>query len=86
MSYDSKLDKKIALIGSVEAGKDKTIEVSIYSYDKGEARVSMLRTYLYGPSNIKGYAKIGRLSYDELTSILPLLEKAREWLEDHEDR
>ena len=81
MTYTEKLDKKLADIAELETG-DGWIVVTIQSYSGGEARVGMVRKFLKRDGS-EGYGKLGRVSYEELTNLVPALIKAREWMENN---
>jgi len=73
MAYDSSLDEQLfAKEWETENGK---IVVSVYSYNNGPKKLQIIREIKdrEGKSN---FAKLGRLSKDELQGILPLIQEA----------
>jgi hypothetical protein len=73
MPYDSSLDEQIfAKAWETESGK---IVVSVYSYNNGPKKLQIIREIKdrEGKSN---FAKLGRLSKDELQGILPFIQEA----------
>jgi len=73
MPYDSSLDEQLfAKEWESENGK---IVVSVYSYNNGPKKLQIIREIKdrEGKSN---FAKLGRLSKDELQGILPLIQEA----------
>ncbi len=73
MPYDSSLDVQLfSKSWESDAGK---IVVSVYSYNNGPKKMQITREIKNreGKSN---FAKLGRLSKDELQGVLPLIEEA----------
>ena len=73
MPYDSSLDKQL-FAKFWESAVTKII-VGIYSYNNGPKKVQISRE-LKNDEGRPGFAKLGRLTKDELAGILPLLEEA----------
>ena len=79
MAFDRKLDKRLSK-ASVDVGNYR-LTVSVYSYDNNPPKVQISRMRKndeakYGWS----FAKLGRLTKQELTEILPLLKQSLEYL------
>ena len=73
MPYDSNLDEKLfSKFWENDTGK---IVVSVYSYNNGPKKLQISREIKdrEGKSN---FAKLGRLSKEELGGILPLIQEA----------
>ncbi len=75
MPYDSSLDEQLfSKFWENDTGK---IVVSVHSYNNGPKKLQIIREVKSreGQSN---FAKLGRLSKDELQGILPLIQEALE--------
>jgi len=73
MPYDSSLDDQIfAKEREVENGK---IVVSDYSYNNGPKKIQIIREIKDREGKFN-FAKLGRMSKDELQGILPLIQEA----------
>ncbi len=74
MVYDKELDKclwtKKAIVGNF------TFEVSVMQYSEGVPKVQITRRINEGDR----WAKLGRLTQEELEAILPMLKEAEEKL------
>lgn len=73
MAYDSSLDQQL-FAKEIESGKGK-ITISIYSYNNGPKKVQISRAVKDEGGNFS-FAKLGRLTKEELEGVLPLLEEA----------
>lgn len=73
MPYDSNLDKQIFL-RAIETGGGK-INVGVYSYNNGASKLQLTRENLDAEGNAR-FAKLGRLSKEEVSAILPLIQEA----------
>ena len=75
MPYDSSLDEK--LFSKSWDNENGKIVVSVYSYNNGPNKLQIIREVKSreGQSN---FAKLGRLSKDELRGILPIIQEALE--------
>lgn len=73
MPYDSSLDEQ--LFKKAWEGQGSRIVVGVYSYNKGAKKVQISRELTDDPSR-PGFAKLGRLTKDELQGIMPLLQDA----------
>jgi len=73
MPYDSTLDEQL-FSRSWESDMGKIV-VSVYSYNKGPKKLQIVREI----KNREGefaFAKLGRLSKEEIEGILPLIQEA----------
>ena len=61
---------------SKEFGNTRLV-VGVYSYDNGEAKLQLAREFRNADGQWQ-YSKLGRLSKEEIESLLPLIEKAKE--------
>ncbi len=73
MAYDGRLDKQL-FVKSWEA-QGSTILVGVYSYNNGPKKVQISRE-LKAEDGKPGFAKLGRLTKEELQGVLPLLQEA----------
>lgn len=77
--FDQSKDKNLWK-ETVEVG-DSKITIGVYSYDNGDPKVQLGRMRKNEQSKYGwSFAKLGRLTRDELVEILPLLEQALEQL------
>jgi len=75
MPYDSSLDEQLF---SESWGNDTgKIVVSVYSYNNGPKKLQLTRE-LQDREGRPTFAKLGRLSKEELEGVLPLIKKALE--------
>lgn len=73
MPYDSSLDDQLfSEFWENDTGK---IVVSIYSYNNGPKKLQVIREIKDREGNY-AFAKLGRLSKEELQGILPLMQEA----------
>ena len=73
MAYDAKLDEHV--FAKAWEGQGTKITVGVYSYNKGPKKVQMSRE-MVAEDGRPGFAKLGRLTKEELTGILPFLQEA----------
>ncbi len=73
MAYDSSLDKQ--LFSKSWESAASTLIVGVYSYNNGPKKVQISRE-LKSEDGRPGFAKLGRLTKEELQAILPFLEEA----------
>lgn len=73
MAYDSSLDQQ--LFAKDFEGEKGKVTVSIYSYSNGPKKVQISRSVKNETGNYS-FAKLGRLTKEELQGILPLLQEA----------
>ena len=73
MPYDSSLDAQVfTRFWENDNGK---IVVSVYSYNNGPKKLQISRE-TFGAEGEPRFAKLGRLTKEELQAILPLLQEA----------
>lgn len=73
MPYDSKLDE--CLFTKTWENDSDRLTVSIYSYNKGLKKLQIARETKNTQGEAK-FAKMGRLSKEEITAIFPLIQEA----------
>lgn len=73
MPYDASLDEKV--FSKSWEGEGTRVSVSIHSYNKGTKKLQISRENYDAEGNPR-FAKLGRLTKDELKAILPFLEEA----------
>ena len=73
MPYDSSLDKQL-FVKSWE-GPDSKISVSVYSYNNGVKKLQISRE-TRGPEDDWRFAKLGRMTKEEITAVLPFIQEA----------
>ena len=72
--YDKNLDKQL-FAQSVELDKGK-ITVSVFAYNEGTPKLQITRENKTAAGEYQ-FAKLGRMSKEELEAIMPLIEKAK---------
>ena len=73
MAYESSLDQQL-FARTYESATSKLI-VGVYSYNNGPKKVQITRE-LTNAEGRPGFAKLGRLTKEELRAILPFLQEA----------
>ena len=73
MPYDSDLDECL-FSKSYETDSDR-LSVGVYSYNKGTKKLQVSRERNNSQGEFK-FAKLGRMTKEELQSLLPLLQEA----------
>jgi hypothetical protein len=73
MPYDSSLDQQ--LFAKTWEGNGTKLTVGVYSYNKGPKKVQISREVVADEGR-PGFAKLGRLTKEELVGILPYLSEA----------
>ncbi|MDD5259760.1 MAG: hypothetical protein PHD29_07315 [bacterium] len=73
MAYDSSLDQQL-FVKEVAGEKSKVI-ISVYSYNNGPKKLQLSRSVKDAEGNFS-FAKLGRLTKEELQEVLPLLQEA----------
>ncbi|MFA5355853.1 MAG: hypothetical protein WC301_00385 [Candidatus Omnitrophota bacterium] len=73
MPYDSSLDEE--LFSKAWEDDNSKIVVSVHSYNKGTKKVQITREIKDRTGNAT-FAKLGRLSKEEIEGILPLIQEA----------
>ena len=74
MAYDSSLDQQF--FAKSWEGSGSKLTVGVYSYNNGPKKLQISRALLDQESGRPSFAKLGRLTKDELQGIWPLLEEA----------
>jgi hypothetical protein len=73
MPYDANLDE--ALFTKTWETEFERLTVSVYSYNNGPKKLQISRENKDGQGNYR-FAKLGRLTKEELENILPLIQDA----------
>ena len=73
MPYDASLDKQV-FTKSWE-GEGTKVSVNVYSYNNGPKKLQISRENFTGEGEPR-FAKLGRLTREELEAILPFLQEA----------
>ena len=74
MAYDSTLDQQ--LFAKSWEGSGSKLTVGVYSYNNGPKKVQISRALLDQDPDRPSFAKLGRMTKEEVQGILPLLEEA----------
>ena len=73
MAYESNLDKSLfSKSRETEAGR---LTVSVYSYNNGPKKLQITRENVDNEGSLR-FAKLGRMSKEEIESILPFIQEA----------
>jgi len=73
MAYDKNLDEQV--FARAWQGDGSKLTVGVYSYNHGQKKVQISRE-LTGEEGKPAFAKLGRLTKEELEAVLPLLQEA----------
>ena len=73
MAYDSSLDEK--LFSKAWEGQGSRLIVGVYAYNKGAKKLQISRE-LMAEEGKSSFAKLGRMTKEELEAVLPLLQEA----------
>ncbi len=73
MPYDNSLDEQ--LFAKSQDTDNGRLTVSIYSYNGGQKKIQISRETKDKQDNLK-FAKLGRVSKDEMESLMPILTEA----------
>ena len=73
MPYDRSLDE--SLFAKSSETETARLTVSVYSYNGGAKKLQISRENKDDVGNYK-FAKLGRMSKEELSSVLPLIQEA----------
>ena len=73
MPYDNSLDERI--FSEHYENESGRLSVGVYAYNKGAKKLQISREKSGGQGDLK-FAKLGRMTKEELESLLPLLQKA----------
>ncbi|MBN2457758.1 hypothetical protein JXB31_01350 [Candidatus Woesearchaeota archaeon] len=76
MAFDPNLDNKL-FDESVDFEATK-ITVSVHSYNEGTPKLQISRENKRANSEDYTFAKLGRMTKEEVDAVLPLIEKARQ--------
>lgn len=74
MPYDPSLDKKV--FSETKEFENTRITVGVFSYNDGEKKLQLSRENMV--QDEWRFAKLGRMSKDEVEAILPLIQSAFE--------
>ena len=77
MPFDKSLDKSL-FSESVEFESTK-ITVGVFSYNEGTPKLQISRENRNANGDVS-FAKLGRMLKEEVEAVLPLMEKAKEFL------
>ena len=75
MPYDSNLDEK--LFAEVQELEETRITVAVFSYNQGQKKLQLSRENNVAEGEWR-FAKLGRLTKEEVEAILPNIQKALE--------
>lgn len=78
MAFDKSLDKE--LFGETVEFETTKLRVSVFSYNEGVAKLQISRELINTEDGSWKWAKLGRMVKDEVVAVLPLMEKAKEFL------
>ena len=73
MPYDSSLDQQV--FAKAWQGQGSRLIVGVYSYNNGPKKLQISRE-LSTEDGKPGFAKLGRLTKEELQGIVPLIQEA----------
>ena len=73
MAYDGKLDERV--FAKTWEGGDSKLTVGVYSYNRGPKKLQISRELL-SDGGQPSFAKLGRMTKEELQGILPFLQEA----------
>ncbi|MGM5488361.1 MAG: hypothetical protein ACQESG_05415 [Nanobdellota archaeon] len=74
MAFDKSLDKE--LFGEEVEFEVTKLRVSVFSYNDGPAKMQISRQLRNMETGDYKFAKLGRVTKDEVEAILPLMQKA----------
>ncbi len=77
MAFDKSLDKEL-FAEEVEFERS-VITVSVMCYNEGTPKLQLSRQNKNAAGEL-GFAKLGRMTKEEVEAVLPLIEKAKEFL------
>ena len=72
-AFDKELDKCLKEI-TVDTGNGRIICVGVYSYDGGEPKVGLTRTFTTASGEV-GHSTIGRMTTEEATKVAQAIAK-----------
>lgn len=73
MPYDKELDE--CLFAKSWENDNEKLTASIYSYNKGTKKLQLTRENKNNQGALR-FAKLGRLTKEEITALLPLIQEA----------
>ena len=73
MPYDASLDKKVFY--ETKEFENTRVTVGVFSYNDGEKKLQLSRENMVQPEEWR-FAKLGRMSKNEIEEILPLIQDA----------
>ena len=73
MPYDAKLDE--CLFTKAYAYEGGKIVIGVFTYNKGQKKLQITRENMSEDGETR-FAKLGRMTKDEATSVLPLIQEA----------
>ena len=73
MPYDASLDEKVFY--ETKEFENTRITVGVFSYNKGEKKLQLSRENCPQPEEWR-FAKLGRMTKDEVQAVLPLIQSA----------
>jgi hypothetical protein len=76
--FDPNLDKEL-FAEDVTIGNQR-LKVAVMSYNDGEAKLQIMRERLREDGG-GTFAKLGRMTVDEVAAVMPLMQKAYEYLQ-----
>ena len=76
--FDPNLDKEL-FSEDVTVGNHR-LKVAVMSYNDGEAKLQIMRERLK-EDGTGTFAKLGRMTLDEVNAVLPLMQKALEYMQ-----
>jgi len=71
--FDSSLDKKI--VAETADLETTRIQVGLFSYNEGETKMQISRENRNMNTGEWTFSKLGRMTYDEVEKVLPLIQK-----------
>ena len=73
MPFDPSLDKKVFY--ETKEFESTRVTVGVFSYNEGEKKLQLSRENMVQPEEWR-FAKLGRMTKDEVEAILPLIQNA----------
>ncbi len=73
MPYDKELDE--CVFTKIWENENERLTASIYSYNKGTKKLQLTRENKNSQGDLR-FAKLGRLTKEEITALLPLIQEA----------
>ena len=77
MVFDKNLDKE--LFSETKEFETSKIKVGVYSYNDGEKKLQISRETRNQDGEWK-FAKVGRMFKDEVEAVIPIMQKALEYM------